>query len=373
MSNVSHRSEQPAQWEGPRGFAQNMRRTPSRRDVMRAGGAVAVGGTLAWILAACGIDTNPAGGAGGDKKQPVIGFLYDDFGNPRYQKGDVPGFEAAAKKLGFTPLSQGVSNDESAQLSQLTQMLTRGVDCIVLAATNNDTAPTLVAQAAASGVPVISYNTLILDAKIEAYVGRDSTDVGVALAEAAVEAAPEGNYVLVLGDPSYDVARDKAAGKMKVLQPLIDSGKITIVSEQWNTGWSPDSAQKQVEQALTKANNDVVAVLASNDGMAVGALAALKAQGLEKKVFVTGEDAEPAFTDQFASGVNGVSNWTVYDKMGAYAAEAAYAVVTGGALTGNGTIDNGAGNIPWYKPATMNVSPENLEQFVADYPWWGVN
>ncbi|MFT3873095.1 MAG: substrate-binding domain-containing protein [Nocardioides sp.] len=359
-------------WEDPRGFAAASSPfgvTPTRRGLLRLTAGGLVGGAVAWTLAACAKDSGGSGGGSGTTK--TVAFLYDDFGNPRYQKGDVPGFTDAAKDLGFETVIQGVSNDESAQASQVTQVLTRGIDCLVLAATNNDTAPRLVKEAQSSNVPVISYNTLILNVPLAAYVARDSTQVGVDLATAAVDAVPEGNYILVLGDPSYDVARSKAAGKMQVLKPLIDSGKITIVSKQWNTGWSPDSAQKQVEQALTKADNDVQAVLASNDGMALGALAALKAQGLEKQVFITGEDAEPSFIDQFEDGIQGVSNWTVYDKMGRSAAEAAAAVISGKTITAEGTVDNGDGEVPWFKAATMNVTPDNVQQFLSDYPWWG--
>jgi D-xylose transport system substrate-binding protein len=364
--------ERSEYWDEPRGFTLPpgiFEKSLNRGKLVRTAVGTIIGGAF---VARSGwpFGTGTAAAATTSKK-PTVAFLYDDFANPRYIKGDVPGFLAEAKKLGLNTIVEGVSNNEIEQENQVTQVLTRGIQCLVLSATNNDTAPRMVKEARASGVPVISYNTLILGVKLSAYIARDSTQVGVELAQAAVKAEPQGNYVVVLGDPSYDVARMKAAGNMKVLTPLVNSGKIKIVSQQWNTGWSAQSAQTQVEQALTKANNNVQVVLSSNDGMALGALAALKAQGLDKKVFITGEDAQSSFVSNFESGVNGVSNWTVYNVMGAYAAKAAYEVVNHLPVKGQGLVGNGGPNrVPWFKPATLNVTPQNVAEFFKKYPWY---
>ena len=67
---------------------------------------------------------------------------------------------------------------------------------------------------------------------------------------------------------------------MEVLKAAIDAGKIKNVGETYTDGWKPDNAQKNMEQILTSTDNKVDAVVASNDGMAGGVVAALAAQGL---------------------------------------------------------------------------------------------
>ena len=79
------------------------------------------------------------------------------------------------------------------------------------------------------------------------------------------------------GDPN---ATFLFQGIMEVLKDGIDSGKIKNVGEAYTDGWLPANAQRNTEQFLTANNNEIDAVVASNDGTAGGAIAALEAQGL---------------------------------------------------------------------------------------------
>ena len=71
---------------------------------------------------------------------------------------------------------------------------------------------------------------------------------------------------------------------MRALQPLIDQGNIAIVAQQWVEDWSPSVALNKTEQVLTRQNNQLDPIIASNDGTAGGAIQALETQKLEGKV-----------------------------------------------------------------------------------------
>jgi D-xylose transport system substrate-binding protein len=297
-------------------------------------------------------------------------MLLPSAGQKRWQAGDGPYFERQAKALGMEPILQNANDDAELQSSQLDTVLTQGVRLIVLAAVNADTAEGMVSRAVAQGVPVIAYNYIIENVELAAIVARDGVDVGRQIGEAALRTSPRGNYVMVFGDQGTSIAVDKARGMMEALQPAIDAGDIRIVSDRYNKDWSPDLAQKQVENALTANKNEIVAVCASNDGMAYGSIEALRAQGLNGRVFVSGEDAEDDALKLIKAGDLTISNFTPFNVMGETAARLAAAVLNGEDLNTSGTYDNGAGEIPWEQIRAFNVDRENLQQFADDNTWW---
>ena len=71
----------------------------------------------------------------------------------------------------------------------------------------------------------------------------------------------------------------------------VEAGKVEIVADQWVDNWDAANALKLMENILTAAGNDIDAVVASNDGTALGALQAMKAQGLAGNVPISGQDA----------------------------------------------------------------------------------
>jgi D-xylose transport system substrate-binding protein len=93
------------------------------------------------------------------------------------------------------------------------------------------------------------------------------------------------------GSPTDNNAILFRQGQDEIVNPLVDEGKVEIVADQWVENWDAANALKLMENILTGANNDVDAVVASNDGTALGALQALKAQGLAGTVPISGQDA----------------------------------------------------------------------------------
>jgi D-xylose transport system substrate-binding protein len=136
-----------------------------------------------------------------------------------------------------------------------------------------------------------------------------------------------------------------------VLKPAIDSGAIKVVGEQYTDGWKPENAQKNMEQILTANDNKVDAVVASNDGTAGGAVAALTAQGLQG-IPVSGQDGDHAALNRVALGTQTVSVWKDARELGKTAGEIAVQLAKGTKLA------DIPGTQQWKSPSgvTMNAT-----------------
>ena len=150
---------------------------------------------------------------------------------------------------------------------------------------------------------------------------------------------PTGNYVMIKGSPTDPNADFLRGGQQEVLQAAIDSGAITIVGEAYTDAWLPANAQRNMESILTATDNKVDAVVASNDGTAGGAVAALAAQGMAG-IPVSGQDGDHAALNRVALGTQTVSVWKDSRVLGQTAAEIAVELAGGMAPTDvEGTVD----------------------------------
>ena len=151
-------------------------------------------------------------------------------------------------------------------------------------------------------------------------------------ARAVLAAKPEGNYAFIKGSSSDPNADFLFGGQMEVLKEAMDAGKIKNVGEAYTDGWKPENAQRNMEQILTANDNSVDAVVASNDGMAGGVVAALSAQGLDGSVPVSGQDGDHAALNRVALGTQTVSVWKDARELGKNAAQIASMLADGKAM-----------------------------------------
>lgn len=234
-------------------------------------------------------------------KKVKIGFAMDTLKEERWKR-DHDLFEKHCKELAVECLITVADNKSDKQANDVDNLLTQGVDVLVIAPHDATQAASMVDKAKAQGVPVISYDRLINSDKIDLYVSHQVPLIGKMQAEYALKNAPKGNYVMVYGASTDNNAVILKKAQLDVLKPAIDRGDIKIVAEQHATDWKPEEALKIVENALTQNKNEIVAVVASNDGTAGGAIQSIEAQGLKGKVIVTGQDAEIAALQRIAEG-----------------------------------------------------------------------
>jgi D-xylose transport system substrate-binding protein len=238
-------------------------------------------------------------------------------------------FENYAEEHGFELVVQSAEDDPQKQLSQIENLLSQGVDVLIIQSLDAEAVAPAVDIAHEEGVQVIAYDRFIMNADLDYYITFDSVKVGEVQAQFVVDQAPKGNYIWLKGGPEDNNAHLVAQGHKNILQPYIDRGDINIVLEQWCNGWDPNEALKHTENGLTLADNDIQGVIASNDGTAGGAVQALAAQGLAGKVPIAGQDADLAACQRI---VEGIQTGTVYKplaKLNAACIQLAVALATG--------------------------------------------
>jgi D-xylose transport system substrate-binding protein len=214
-------------------------------------------------------------------------------------------------------------------------------------------------------VPVIAYDRLIRDSDLDLYVTLDPYQVGVQQADYAVKHMPKGNYLLIGGAPTDNNAVLVRNGQMSVLKPFIDRGDIKIVGDQWAKDWQPNEALKITENALTKNNNKIDAVITSNDGTAGGAIQALNEQKLAGKVLVTGQDADLAACQRIVQGTQSMTVYKPLAKLANRAAEVAVAMAEKKQVTdATSKVNNGKIDVPSILLPTLQVDKDNLDATV---------
>jgi D-xylose transport system substrate-binding protein len=193
-------------------------------------------------------------------------------------------------------------NKADKQLSDVEQLLTSGINVLVIAPQEATQAAQMVEKAKAKGIPVISYDRLINSDKIDLYISHQVPVIGKKIAEYALQKAPKGNYVMVYGASTDNNAVIMRKEQEAILKAAKDTGDIKVVAEQHITDWKPEEALKFAENTLTQNNNNITAFVVSNDGMAGGVISALENKNLTGKILVTGQDAEKAALQRIAEG-----------------------------------------------------------------------
>jgi D-xylose transport system substrate-binding protein len=295
----------------------------------------------------------------------VIGLSLDTLKEERWQR-DRDLFVERARELGAEVLVQVANNDDARQAAQCENLLTKGVDVLVVVAHNSEAAATIVESAHRAKVPVIAYDRLIRNCDLDLYVSFDGVRVGRLQAEYAVARVPKGRYLMIAGAPTDNNAHLFRQGQLEVLQPLVDRGDITVVGDQWAADWQPVEALKITENALTRNGNRIDAVVVSNDGLAGGVIQALSEQGLAGKVLVTGQDAELAACQRILAGRQSM---TVYKPLRALArrgAEVAVALARGEDVgAGAERVPNGSKDVPSVLITPISVDATNLDSTVV--------
>lgn len=317
--------------------------------------------TLGALLAATAAPS-PVAAARAQDAAPVIGFLLRQKSQARWTY-DEQGFAEEARNLGVSYISQFLTEASAEEQQRAAEnMLAQGIKVLVMVPFDPAAAASIVDATHTAGAKFVGYDETIPGVTYEFQLERDNEGVGRQMAEAAVAFAPTGQYVIVAGDQGTPVAVIKRDGALSVLQPKIDAGEIEIVSDQYNKGWDPASAQTQVEQAITRAGGELNAVISLNDGMAIGAYSALDAAGIAENVFVTGEDADLARTQLIAQGLPGTTIWTPIVEMGRQAAQIAAALAAGETPESDLERDG----IPVRRIATVPITADNIyEELIA--------
>src|SRR5919109_1461915 len=287
------------------------------------------------LLAACGDDDDGGGGGSGGGSGKVA-LLLPETKTTRYEEQDKPNFERRVRELcsGCEVIYANANQDPAKQQQQAEAAITKGAKVIVISAVDVASAGSIVERAKQSDVKVIAYGRLIPDADIDYYVSIDPFKVGQQQAQ---------------------VQKERGA---------------QIVKSYDTPDWSPDKAQQEMEASITSLGNDGFdAVYSANDGMAGGAIAALKGASIDPKTrFVTGQDAELAGIQRILTGEQLMTVYQPIIDIAETSAELAVPLAQGKeppADLATDKVDNGMKEVPSVLLDTFAVQPDNIEDTVV--------
>ena len=322
----------------------------------------ALGAAAVLALPSCATKTDaPAPKAA----QLTIGLSLDTVREERWQR-DRDEFVKHAEELGAKVLVQVANNSDVLQNSQCENLLTQGAQVLVVAPHNSRSAATIVETAHRAHVPVIAYDRLIENADVDLYMSFDNLQVGVMQAEYAVQKVPKGNYLLIAGAPTDNNAHLYRTGQLQVLEPYVDRGDIKIVADPWANDWQPREALQLTENALTRNQNKIDAVVVSNDGLAGGTIQALAEQKLAGKVLVTGQDAELSACQRILAGTQSMTVYKPIKALASRAAEVAIGLAKREPMPATtGTLPNGFKDVPCLLIPPIAVDKDNMATTVV--------
>lgn len=328
--------------------------------------AVAVAAVV--LVGACGT-TDDSNAPSDGKDAPTIALFLPESKTTRYEAFDRPLFEAKVKALcpKCKVLYSNADQDAAKQQQQVEAALAQDADALVLDAVDASAVAPLVNQAKRAKVPVIAYDRLISGIAYDYYVSFNNVRVGEMQGQALLDALgkagtlTKGQIVMINGSPTDPSSADYKAGAHNVLD-----GKVTIGREFDTPDWSPDKAQQEMEQSITALGRDaVVGVLSANDGMAGGAIAAMKRAGYPTLPPITGQDAELAAVQRILTGEQYMTVYLDIRSEAEKAAELAVAVVRGDKPAAPAKADNGTAQIPAFLLDPIPVTADRVKDTIV--------
>ncbi|RAX21701.1 MULTISPECIES: multiple monosaccharide ABC transporter substrate-binding protein [Actinomyces] len=370
--------------------------TLSRRLAL-AGGVTAA---VATALAACG-GPGATGGAGNDTagKEPAelkIGVAMPTKSSERWIK-DGNNIKQQLEELGYNVDLQFAEDDIPTQANQIDNMITQGVNLLIIAPIDGTALSGQLDSAGEAGIPVISYDRLIRDNEnVSYYTSFDNYDVGTQMGtslligmgilnadgeDAGVSPDETYNIELFGGSPDDNNAPFFFNGAMDVIQPYLGSGVITVKSGQTDFDtvatmrWDAATAQSRMDNLITSTYSDgsrVDGVLSPLDSMSIGILGALKGAGYgtdaQPYPTVTGQDAEIAGIKSIMAGEQYSTIFKDTRELADAAVQMAVAVLSGEEPEVNDTetYDNGVKVVPSYLLKSEIITKDNVQSSLVD-------
>lgn len=390
-----------------------MRTLPTTRK--RATGLIALMASAALVLSACGGDG--AGGDPADAEDPAEDTTSENGDAPDGDLSDLTvgvamptqtserwiadgnavqeGLEAA----GMSVELQFANDDIPTQTQQIDQMITNGVDVLVIASIDGTALASQLESAGSAGIPVVSYDRLIRDSEhVDFYVSFDNYLVGVAQGTSLLEGLgivdregneldgrPEGplNIELFAGSPDDNNAGFFWDGAIDTIQPFIDDGTLVVKSGQTEFGqaatlrWSQEAAQRRMEDIITShyggGSDELAGVLSPFDGISRGVITALQGAGYgptldDELPIISGQDAEIASVKLIADGVQYSTIFKDTRLLATQTVEVVTAIAGGEEPEANDTetYDNGVKVVPSYLLPVVTIYEDNIQEHLID-------
>jgi D-xylose transport system substrate-binding protein len=336
---------------------------------------VAGAAVLTLALAACGSDepddtTAEPTSTGGETVDAKIGvILPDSKSSARWETADRRYLEEAFQAAGVEYDIQNAQGDKTQFQTIADQMLTSGVNVLMIVNLDSGTGKAVLDKAAAQGVPTIDYDRLTLGGSASYYVSFDNVAVGRLQGEglAACLGEDPANIVYLNGSPTDNNATLFNQGAREVLDAKT---QYTVVGDQAVPDWDNQQAGVIYEQMFTAANGDIQGVLAANDGLGNAAITINRKNGLtgDKAIPVTGQDATVQGLQNILLGDQCMTVYKAVQKEATAAADLAIALAKGETPTVDQSVTDpeGGRDVPAVLLEPQAITKDNVQVVVDD-------
>jgi D-xylose transport system substrate-binding protein len=330
---------------------------------------------VAMVAVGCGggdDSTSSGGGGGGGGGGGTIALLLPENETPRYETNDRPDFENSVKEQcpDCEVIYFNAGGDAEKQQSQGEAALTKGAEVMILDPMDSKSAASIAEKANAQGVPVLSYDRLIENAEVAAYVSFDNERVGELQAESLSKKLKEdgkasGPIIKINGDP----ADPNAALFKKGSSKGFEEAGVKVAKEYDTPGWTAENAQREAQQAITSLGKEGFwGIYAANDDTGGGAIAAMKGAGINPEERpVTGQDATVAGLQRILAGQQYMTVYKAIPPETEISAEIAIALLEGEEVPQDKVteeINNGKTDVPSVLLEPIAVTKDNVKSTV---------
>lgn len=319
--------------------------------------------TLAGILLFTACTSNETPIEANTDKKTVIGFSMATFKEDRWlQDRDI--FYAKAKQAGFDVIVKNANNDSQLQYEQVNEMVLSGIDVLVIVPHDSADAGRCVNVARKAGIPVISYDRLVRDANVDAYVSFDNVKVGRLMAESLTAAVSSGGYIILNGAENDNNSQMFNSGYKSVLSDPSVQKNIQVVAETWVEDWRREVAFDFVSGILKEKGNSIQGIIAGNDSLAWGAIDAISVARLTGKIKVAGHDADLAACQRIVEGTQLSTVYKPIKNLVEETLKVCRLLVEKEEIPHNTTINDGTYDIPYVMIDVVSVTKDNIDDTV---------
>ncbi|MDF2892480.1 MAG: monosaccharide-transporting ATPase [Clostridia bacterium] len=295
-------------------------------------------------------------------KKVKIGFSLGTLKEERWIK-DRDILMAKARELGADIIVQNANNDDQDQLKQVKYLLEQGIDVLIIVPNDLNKAATAVEMAKKQGVPVISYDRLVMNSNVDLYITFDNVKVGELMAKRITKTMKTGNLLIINGAKTDNNTKMIKQGYDKILEPLVEDGKIDIISEEWAADWLKEYAFKVVDETLQR-KTKINAVIAGNDSLAEGVIEALSEHRMTGDVIVIGQDADLTACQRIVEGTQQMTIYKPIEKLAEATVKMAIRLVNKEPLNVNEYIHDGRYDVLYYVLDPIAVDKENIDETI---------
>lgn len=345
------------------------RRTGAPGRILLALLALAI---VAGVVAGCGTtsgDSNSSastgdGGESADGK--YIAAFFPNSESYRFTQIDGPTFQKSVEELcpSCKVTVDNANGSATTQQAQVEAAITQGASALVIDPFDGAAIGGVANSAAQQGIPVINYDSAIVNAPVSYYLSFDGIQVGEQIAQSLVDEMKRRGeetkcVIAIRGDPTDQNEVAFWEGSQKVF----NKEETNLCFNTTTPGWSTEGAQTETDQALTKIGKDELGgVYVQSDEMAEGVVASLTGAGFKKFPPVTGQNGDPPAVKLILEEKMYMTAWKNTVELAEAAAKLAIELAEGKEPPSETEVDYGGGKVPATLLESIEVTKDNVAE-----------